>query len=140
MKILLIQPHLSIFQKSFFKRSVEQAMNKFYAPPLTLEQLYAITPEEHEVEIIDERIGKKINYDNHYDLVGITAFTAYIDRAYEIAENFKKRGTKVVLGGYHPSALPEEAKQHADSVVVGETEYTWPQLLNDVKNDGLKTF
>ena len=140
MKILLIQPHLSLLQKGFLKRSVEQAMNKFYAPPLTLEQLYAITPEDHEVEIIDERIGKKINYDEHYDLVGITAFTAYVDRAYEIADSFKKRGIKVVLGGYHPSALPEEAKKHADSVVIGEAEYTWPQLLQDAKDNVLKPF
>ncbi|GAF70476.1 unnamed protein product, partial [marine sediment metagenome] len=57
MKILLIQPHLSLLQKGIWKRNLEQAMNKFYAPPLTLEQLYAITPEDHEVEIIDERIG-----------------------------------------------------------------------------------
>ncbi len=140
MKILLIQPHLSILQKNYLKRSVGKAMNKFYAPPLTLEQLYAITPEEHEVQIVDERIGKKINYDNCYDLVGITAFTAYIDRAYEIADTFRKQGTNVVLGGYHPSALPEEAKQHADSVVVGEAEYTWPQLLHDAKNSVLKPF
>lgn len=140
MNILFVQPHLSEMQPSFRMRFLGRAFNKFFAPPLTLEQLYAITPEDHEVEIIDERIGKKINYDNHYDLVGITAFTAYVDRAYEIADNFKKRGIKVVLGGYHPSAVPEEAKQHADSVVIGEAEYTWPQVLNDAKNDSLKPF
>jgi hypothetical protein len=59
MNILLVQPRLSILQKSFWKRYTGKAANKFYAPPLTLEQLYAITPEHNEVTIIDERIGKK---------------------------------------------------------------------------------
>jgi len=140
MNILLIQPRLSLIRQGFLKKSVEQAMNKFFAPPLSLEQLYAITPEENDVKIIDERIGKKIDFSEQYDIVGITAFTAYIDRAYEIADNFRKRGVPVVLGGYHPSALPEEAKKHADSVVIGEAEYSWPQLLNDAKNNKLKQY
>ena len=97
MNILLVQPRLSVLQKSFWKRYAEQAVNKFYAPPLTLEQLYAITPEHHEITIIDERIGEKIDYDKQYDIVGITAFTAYINRAYEIADKFRKKGTKVVI-------------------------------------------
>jgi hypothetical protein len=105
LNILFIQPRLSALQKSFFKRGLERLGNKIYDPPLTLEQLHALTPEEYEVKIVDERIGEKINYDGKYDLVGITAFTAHINRAYEIADGFRKLGTKVVLGGYHPSAL-----------------------------------
>jgi len=140
MNILLIQPRISITQPSFWMRSIEKAFNKLYAPSLTLEQLYAITPEDHQVKLIDERITKKIDYDEDYDLVGITAFTPYVNRAYAIADIFRKRGIKVALGGYHPSALPEEAKQHADSVVVGEAEYTWPKLLDDAKNETLKPF
>ena len=59
-KILLIHPRLSMLQNKYLKRKVDQALNKFYAPPFTMEQLYAITPEEHEVKIIDERIGEKL--------------------------------------------------------------------------------
>ncbi|UCD13325.1 MAG: B12-binding domain-containing radical SAM protein [Thermoplasmatales archaeon] len=140
MNILFIQPRLSEMQKSWWKRSIDRAINKFYAPPLTLEQLYAITPNDHDVKVIDERIGQKINYDGNYDLVGITAFTPYINRAYEIADAFRKMGVKVVLGGYHPTAIPDEAKQHADSVLLGEAEYTWLQLLKDVENNGLRPF
>jgi radical SAM superfamily enzyme YgiQ (UPF0313 family) len=125
-------------QSVWWKRSLETTVNKLYIPPLTLEQLYSITPEDHEVKIIDERVGQRIDYNNHYDIVGITAFTPYINRAYDIADNFRKKGTKVVLGGYHPSAIPEESKQHADSVIIGEAEYTWIQLLKDFKNDNLK--
>ena len=58
-------------------------------------------------------------------------------KAYEISEEFRKEGKKVVLGGWHPSALPEEAKQYADSIVIGEAEEIWPQLLRDVEKDKL---
>lgn len=140
MDVLLIQPRLSLMKKDFLKRSLDQMINKLYTPPLTLEQLYALTPEDYEVKIIDERIGDKIDYNGKYDLIGITAFTAYANRAYEIADEFKKRNKKVVLGGYHPSALPDEAKKHADSVVIGEAEYIWSEILNDAKSNSLKPF
>ena len=140
MDVLLIQPRLSLMKKDFLKRSLDQIINKLYTPPLTLEQLYALTPENYEVKIIDERIGDKIDYNGKYDLIGITAFTAYVNRAYEIADEFKKRNKKVVLGGYHPSALPDEAKKHADSVVIGEAEYIWSEILNDAKSNSLKPF
>jgi len=61
-------------------------------------------------------------------------------RAYEIADEFRKRGVTVVLGGNHPTALPEEAKQHADAVVIGEAEVTWPQLLEDFEKGQLQSF
>jgi len=140
MNILLIQPRLSQMQPWSFSSFLQKAVEKLMSPPLTLEQLYAITPEDYEVTIVDDRIGQKINYNGDYDIVGITASTAYINRAYEIADNFKKNGTKVVLGGYHPSAMPDESRQHADSVVIGEGEYSWPKLLEDVKNDTIKPF
>ena len=61
-------------------------------------------------------------------------------QAYKLADKIRSMNVPVVLGGNHPSALPEEAKQHADSVVVGEAENTWPQLLNDFQNGKLKPF
>jgi radical SAM superfamily enzyme YgiQ (UPF0313 family) len=108
-------------------------------PSLTLRQLAAITPKENSVELIDERF-KKINYSKSYDLVGISCFTYNAPRAYEIADEFRRRGVPVALGGYHPSALPEEAKQHADAVVIGEAEYSLPKLLMDLEKDDLKPF
>ena len=138
MKILLVQPRLSQLQHKYWKRFLEKVGNKFYIPPLTLEQLYAITPDDHEVHIVDERIGEKIVIDDSYDLVGITAFTSYANRAYEIADSFRRQGTQVVMGGYHPSALPDEALEHCDSVVIGEAEYTWPRLLHDAHEGTLK--
>lgn len=119
--------------------SKKNLFSKFTYPCLTLQQLAGITPRKHTVEIIDERF-EKINFDKHYDLVGISCLTYNSLRGYEIADAFKKRDVKVVFGGYHASLLPEEAKKHADSVVIGEAELTWPQLLKDLGEGKLKPF
>ena len=110
MRILLVMPHPNP------KRSL---FSKISYPCLTLQQVAGITPREHEVKIIDERY-EKINFNKHYDLVGISCLTYNSLRGYEISNIFRKKGIPVVFGGYHASLLPEEAKQHADSVVIGE--------------------
>jgi radical SAM superfamily enzyme YgiQ (UPF0313 family) len=101
--------------------------------------LAALTPEQHSIEFIEGR-PYDIDYDKQYDLVGISCMTKDAFRAYEVAEEFRKRGVTVILGGWHPSVLPREAKQHADSVVIGEAEETWPQLLKDSEKGKLKPF
>lgn len=130
MDILLLMPHPNA-NKSLFTR--------FSYPSLTLQQIAAVTPKEHNVEIVDERFGR-VNFNKNYDLVGISCLTYNSIRGYEIADIFRKKGAKVVFGGYHASLLPEEAKKHADSVVIGEGEETWPRLLKDLEKGGLKTF
>ena len=100
-------------------------------PPLGLAIIAALTPEV-EVSITDEDISD-IDFQKGTDLVGITTLTITAQRAYQIANTFRARGVKVVLGGSHPSALPEEASQHADAVVIGEAEGNWPSLINDFK-------
>jgi radical SAM superfamily enzyme YgiQ (UPF0313 family) len=111
----------------------------FHVPPLSLGILASLTPPDVEVSLIDENL-KDIDYDDAPDLVGITCLTAVAPRVYEIARNFMERGAKVVLGGMHPSAVPLEAQQHADSVVVGEAEGVWPRLIEDFKANSLKKF
>jgi len=130
MKILLIMPHTNA------KRNF---ISKFSYPSLTLQQIVAITPRKHVIEIVDERY-EKVNFNNSYDVVGISCLTYNSLRGYEIADEFRKRGIPVVFGGYHASLLPEESKKHADSVVIGEAELTWPQLLKDLENGSLKPF
>lgn len=130
MKILLVSPH---------PRRKKSFLNKFTYPSLTLQQIAGITPPEHFVEIIDERY-EDINFDKKYDLVGISCLTYNSLRGYEISEKFRQRGTVVVFGGYHASLMPEEAKKHADSIVIGEAEYTWPILLQDFQKGQLKPF
>jgi radical SAM superfamily enzyme YgiQ (UPF0313 family) len=65
------------------------------------------------------------------DLVGITAFTSNVGRAYEIADEYRNRGIPVVMGGIHASMLPEEALRHVDAVVAGEVEGIWAKVLED---------
>jgi radical SAM superfamily enzyme YgiQ (UPF0313 family) len=105
---------------------------------LSLPMISALTPPNWEVEIVDAR-ATPVDFNKKVDLVGITAFTAEIPSAYEIADGFRKKGIKVVMGGIHVSALPEEALNHANSVVVGEAEHVWSELIQDVEKDGLKS-
>ena len=99
----------------------------------------ALTPKEHHVQFIDENIDS-IPFHEHFDIVGITAMTPQALRAYEIADCFRERGTKVILGGIHPTLLPNEAILHADSVVIGEAENTWADVIKDAGNSSLKQF
>lgn len=108
-----------------------------FLPPLSLLMLGAVTPPDIEVKIVDERI-EKLDYDELVDLVGITVVTRSAPRAYQIAAEYRKRGVKVVLGGIHPSALPAEAAQHADTLVLGEGEGVWPEVLRDFQRGKLK--
>src|SRR5262249_35049472 len=79
-----------------------------------------------------------LDFDRAYDLVLITVTTSVAVRAYEAARLFRQRGATVVLGGIHPSALPDEAAQHADAVVIGEGELTLPRLLDDFSRGELE--
>lgn len=111
----------------------------FQLPPFSLAAVASATPENVNVRILDEAI-EPVDYNYPADLVGITILTRFAPHAYEIADEFRKRGLKVVLGGLHPSALPDEAIQHADSVVIGEAEGVWNLLINDFENNKLKKF
>ncbi len=127
MKIQLLSPAGEIHRNGsgIFKRSLRYA-------PLTLTTLAAMVPKElnAEVTIQDEGV-EPIDLDFAADLVGITAITGTSLRAYSIADELRARGTTVVLGGVHPTLLPEEAAQHADSIVMGYAERAWPELLRD---------
>lgn len=107
------------------------------APPFSLAMLAALTPEDVEISLIDEDFGA-IDGDKKIDIVAITVMTSTAIRAYQIADMFRERGVTVVLGGIHPSVFPEEASLHADVVVIGEAEETWPQLIEDFKAGKLK--
>ena len=99
--------------------------------------LAALTPRDVEVEIIDENI-EVIDFENKADLIGITFNVSGAMRAYEIADEFRKRGSKVVFGGIYASMLPEEVGLHSDSIVIGEAEGVWPTVISDVSNGRLQ--
>jgi len=109
-----------------------------------LEILATLTPRsKYECVIVDENM-EGFDFSSEYtkgaNLVGITSVTATAPRAYWIADEFRRRGIPVVLGGIHPTALPEEAIAHADSIVIGEAERLWPKLLEDFEKGELKKF
>jgi len=128
MKILLISP--AIDRK---RRTNRELM----MPQLALYILEGLTPAKHDVTTIEEETAD-IDLDHECDLVGISCMTANAPRAYELCSEFKKRGKTVVLGGVHPTILPDEALQHADCVVKGEAEGVWPTVLEDFENNQLR--
>ncbi|MCD6237198.1 MAG: B12-binding domain-containing radical SAM protein [Thermoplasmata archaeon] len=134
MRVLLILAHTNTKVTS-----LHELIYNYLHPSFTLEQLAAITPKQHQVELVDMRY-QKVDFEWNGNIIGISCRTVSANTAYRVADEFRRRGKTVVLGGYHPSAMPEEAKQHADSVVIGEAELTWPQLLKDFENGKLKPF
>ncbi len=108
-------------------------------PQISLLYLAAVTPPWHEVSLVEEEV-QQIDLEVECDLVGITCMTANACRAYALADQFRERGRKVILGGVHPTVLPLEAKEHCDSVVVGEAEPVWADLLEDAERGKLKSF
>lgn len=127
MNILIVFPDWGYFPLPY-RRTI---------PPLSPSVLAGILNSYGEVTFADERL-EKIPYEKHFDCVFISAMTNQIHRAYQISAEFKKRGSFVVLGGVHPSLLPDEAEQHADAVFIGEAEETIPLFMKDWKAGTLK--
>ena len=111
-----------------------------FLPRLGLGVLAALTPAEDEVIYTDDLVKPfDIARDvKDVDLVGISVDSKTASRSYAIAQAYRQRGVKVVLGGIHPTALPDEALQFADAVVVSEAEDLWPKVVEDVRNDRLQ--
>jgi radical SAM superfamily enzyme YgiQ (UPF0313 family) len=107
--------------------------------PLSLAILASCAP-EHEYIYVDLLWKNEVDYNEPVDLVGISSRYTAESRAYEIADEFMRRGVPVVLGGPQPSAVPLRAKEHADAVVIGEAEELWPRLLDDHAKGLLRDF
>ena len=130
MKITFILPAIG-------KKPGQRYIGTWKMEPLTIAVLKALTPKDIETELFDDRI-ELINYDTKTDLVAITVETYTAKRSYQIAAEFRKRGVTVVMGGYHASLIPEEAALHADSILLGNSEELWGQLLQDFTENRLK--
>lgn len=103
---------------------------KTLAPPMCLPILASLTPPGVKIHLVDENV-ETVDLAEPADLVAISCMTASAPRGYEIADAFRARGVPVVMGGMHPSALPQEAAEHADAVVIGEAENQWPRIFAD---------
>src|SRR5215472_16809449 len=134
LKIALISPKGPLYRlrKGIWKKSLRYQ-------PLTLTTLAALIPAElpSDVRLFDEGIAD-VPLDLDAELVGLTVITGTACRAYELADRFRQRGKTVVLGGPHVTLIPEDAAPHADAVVVGYAEDTWPQLPRDFRSGCLK--
>jgi len=102
----------------------------FRMPTLGLLRVAAATPRDWNVRIVDEKV-EPLDLSAAADVVAITGMTPAINRAYDIADAFRSRGVKVVMGGIHVSMMPEEALRHCDAIVIGEAEGLWPRVLED---------
>ena len=115
----------------------ERAKTLFAMSSLSLLTLAGMVPDDVEIEYREYR-----EFPSHQppecDLAAITSFTAQIEDAYRLADLYRARGTKVVLGGLHVTSLPKEAAQHADAVAAGEGEVLWPRILSDVRRGCLQ--
>jgi len=120
MKITFIRPHL-------IQKRAADALE-----PLVFALLARLTPPEVELAFYDDRL-EAIPYDEPTDLVALTVETFTAKRAYQIAAHYRQRGVPVVMGGYHPTLLPDEAAQYAEAVAIGDAEAIWPQIVADAQ-------
>jgi len=107
--------------------------------PLPAATLAGLTPRDIDIRFYDDRM-EEIPYDEPTDLVAISVETYTARRAYQIASSYRARGVPVVMGGFHPSLCPDEVAGHAEAVVVGEAETSWPLLLDDFRHGILQKF
>ncbi|MDP4270016.1 MAG: radical SAM protein [Bacteroidota bacterium] len=128
-KVLFIQPSQYLVRGGIVKQK------KLYLPGLVFPLLAAMLPIHWEVEVRLEVIDD-IDFNTDADMVGIGAMGHSIFRAFDLADEFRKRGKVVFMGGYMASMVPEMALQHADSVVIGDAEVSFPQLIADFENTG----
>ncbi|HDS09155.1 MAG TPA: radical SAM protein, partial [Firmicutes bacterium] len=130
MKITLIKPAIT--------RTVQHSrLVSWNMEPLSIAILAGLTPKEIDLEFFDERMqALPEKFDS--DLVGITCETFTARRTYELSDKIRDQGIPVILGGYHVTLIPAEARAHADAVVIGEAPGVWLNLINDIKSGVLK--
>ncbi len=147
MKIALVTPY--VFLKDDYQFSPHGGLddilrNNFKKhllrrPNLSLLTLAYYLDDKYEIEYLDEQY-QEIDFEKKYDLVAISIMTVNAYRGYEIADQFRAKGAHVIIGGIHATLVPAEAKEHADTVVVGEGEEAWQEFLKDLPQNKSKPF
>jgi radical SAM superfamily enzyme YgiQ (UPF0313 family) len=135
-RLLLIEPYPDDSPYRFTDRE----RRALWFPKLSLPVIAAYTPEHWDVTFIDESV-EPVDFNLDVDLVGISAqMTCYAPRAYQLAKRFRARGIKTVIGGTHVSYCAEEAIQYADTIMIGESEGMWPQVVADFEAGRMQRF
>src|SRR5436190_14574718 len=130
MRVTLVYPSVGRKENTPYVRAWQME-------PLSMALLASLMPADVEVSFYDDRL-ESIPFDEPTDLVAISVETFTALRAYKIARQFRARGVPVVMGGYHVTLLPDEAQDEADSIVVGDAELVWPQILADARRCDLQ--
>ncbi|MGC8529127.1 MAG: B12-binding domain-containing radical SAM protein [Leptospirillia bacterium] len=132
LKILMIQPTLMRLS------GVPVQAKKRLIMTMVTPYLAGLTPLTDDIVVIDDKV-QQIPYEGDFDLVAITTTTGSANRAYDISRKFRERKIPVVMGGFHSTLHPADTLLHADSVVVGEAENVWGELLNDCRRGSIKS-
>ncbi|MDX2129193.1 MAG: radical SAM protein [Chloroherpetonaceae bacterium] len=111
---------------------------QFAVPPMALMMLSSVDIPGVEIKICDLRFDA-LPLDENWDMVGFTVHTGLAKTVFEVSELFRTRGAKIIYGGPHVTLFPDSVREYADSIVLGEADELWPQVLDDLKNDSLKS-
>ncbi len=141
MKVRLVYPRFERFLEAhpgLAELPPVAGLWKYRMPPaLGLRILAATMPGDVEWAVTDENI-EPVDFDEDVDLVALSFFTPQAESAYAIGDRFRARGVPVVMGGMHPSIIPDDAAPHCDSVCIGEAEVLWPRILEDARQGALR--
>jgi radical SAM superfamily enzyme YgiQ (UPF0313 family) len=130
MRLTLVQPAIG-------HRAGESYIRSWQMEPLPIATLAGLTPRDVALSFYDDRM-EAIRFDEPTDAVAIPVETYTARRAYQIASEYRRRGVPVILGGFHPSLMPDEAQRFGDAVVIGEAEEVWPEIIDDLRHRTLK--
>jgi radical SAM superfamily enzyme YgiQ (UPF0313 family) len=130
MRLTLVHPCIG-------RRRNEPYIRSWQMEPLAPATLAGLTPRDDvDIRFYDDRT-ERIPFDEPTDLVALSVETYTARRSYEIASEYRRRGVPVVMGGFHPTLVPDEAREYAESIVIGEAENLWPQVIDDFRNGRL---
>jgi hypothetical protein len=133
-------PRYALLINPFYPKDPHASFGKHVlTPSLALTSIAGATPPEWEVRYWDENLLQgPPPWEPFPEVVGLTVHLTFADRAYALADWYRSRGAKVILGGLHVLSCPEEAAPHADALAIGEGVQLWPQILRDVESGSLK--
>ena len=126
MRLTLIHPSIGK------KRNQKQYIKTWLMEPLAPATIAGLTPKDVEIKFYDDRL-EEVPYDEPTDLVAMSVETYTAKRAYQIASEYRKKNVPVIMGGFHATLIPEEVIEYAESIVVGEAENIWGELIEDFK-------
>ncbi len=128
---------LTIIHPAIGHRQGEKYIRSWQMEPLPAAAIAGLTPQDIELRFHDDRM-ELIPYDESTDAVVLSVETYTARRAYQIASEYRRRGVPVVMGGFHPTLLPEEAERFSEAIVIGEAEEIWPEVIDDLRHGSLR--